>query len=133
MVHPHTLSQLVFCFSGGGRQPPGISSIIHELHTCTTCRNPSAEKAGGSRQTYSSTSRQSSPRSRSSCYTSGQHKPRFWGCCSRKPGTLGGCGASHLQGQTHRTRLTPPDRHTGCDRDGTHQRLLPGHFPCSIK
>lgn len=64
---------------------------------------PISRKAGASIQTHSSTSRQSSPRSRSSRYTSGQHKPRIWGCCSRKPGTLGGSGASHLQGHTHRT------------------------------
>lgn len=102
----------ILCFSGGC-QPPGISSSIHEHHTCTACCNPSAEKTGASRQTYSSTSRQSSPRTRSSRYTSGQHKSRIWGCCSRKPGALGGCEASHLQGHTHRTCSTPPGADTG--------------------
>lgn len=102
---------VILCFSGGC-QPPGISSSIHEHHTCTTCCNPSAEKAGASRQTYSSLSHQSSPRSRSSRYTSGQHRPRIWGYCSGKPGILGGCGANHLQGHTHRTCLTPPGTDT---------------------
>lgn len=102
-----TLSQL-FCVLVVAATAPGISSSIHKHHTCTACCNPSAEKAGASRQTYSSTSHQSSPRTRSSHYTSGQHKPRIWGYCSRKPGAMGGCGASHLQGHTERTCLTPP-------------------------
>lgn len=100
LTHPISA---ILCFSGGC-QPAGISSSIHEHHTCGSCCNPSAERQEpADRQTYSSTTRQSSRRSRSSRCTSGQHKPRIWGCCSRKPNILEGCGASHLQGYTHRT------------------------------
>lgn len=122
----------ILCFSGGC-QPAGISSSTHEHHTCTSCSNPSAEKRGASRQTYSSPSRQSSPRSRSSHYTSGQHKPRTWGDCSRKSGVLGGCGASHLQGHTQRTWWTPPGTATPAKTGMARSKVLPGHFPCRIK
>lgn len=115
--HSHPIPAIL-CFSGGC-QPPGISSSIHQHHTCRSCCHPPAEKPGASRQTYSPTSRQSSPRSRSSRYTSGQHKPRIWGCCSRTPGILEGCGASHLQGHTHRTAELPQAQ-THCLKQGWH-------------
>jgi len=93
------------CFSSGC-QPPGISSSISEHHTCTTHFNPSAEKTSGPtaarRQTYSSPSRQSSLRSRSSRHTSDRHRPSTRGFRSGKPGILAGGGASHLRGRTHR-------------------------------
>lgn len=101
---------------GTRRTSPG-SAGCHPGTASGGCRSRTRSARGcssttpahtGGRQP-SSTSRQSSPRSRSSRYTSGQHKPRIWGCCSRTPGTLGGCGASH-----HRAAPAHPLRSCSC-------------------
>lgn len=112
---PHTSYScpipLILCFSSRC-QPPGISSSISEHHTCTAYLNPSAEKTFcpevAQRETYSSPSRLSSLRSRSSRHTSDQRRPSTRGYCSGKPGIPGGCGARRLQGWTRRTCSAPP-------------------------
>lgn len=97
----------ILCFSGGC-QSLGIPSISSEHHHSTTYFSPPAERTfcptAARRETYSSPSRQSSLRSRSTCYTSDRRRPRTWGYRSGKPGIPEGCGAGHLLGQTHRTR-----------------------------